>query len=148
MFIIDFFRDEGWIYAYNDAFCQWRDDYEIFKTTRDTYGIAPNQVVIRVTARRLYTLYKKWFKENNPHSKAVKSKTFWEQLEDLGISREEHVYMTRVEPKRQKVVAHLVHSEIKGVVMKRFPSFQWVDWATEEEGVRVSMEKLCGNQKN
>ena len=139
-FVIEFFNEPTWYTRYNFSTFDWESETEIIVTTKRHHTPSVGAVRIRITKGRLYYLYKQFLKDKFPGARPIFEKTFFHQMEELGIETGARQLIHGV----QLACSDIYYSVVKRNLLKLFPGFDFPVWPTEiDQELRV----MLGTQK-
>ena len=129
-FVHDFFSEEDWITYYKGIDILRTTWLALFEVTRNTVDPHKDEIRIRIEHKRLYNLYVRFTRELYGASKARNSDTFWNELEQIGITR--HAKRRKINGKN-KTCVDIYFRGVAAHMKKLYPAFEPKLWQHEEE---------------
>ena len=124
-FICEFFASANWVWKYKP---QWNNKWITgFEITTIAQGGRKGQIRIRILCDQLYDLYKSWNKDKCPGSRNVYEKTFFRQIQKLGITKVPRLRINNA----QRTCSDLFANQIRSLVKGMFPTYDFSLWSTE-----------------
>jgi hypothetical protein len=141
-FLTRFFSEPEWYLSYRPDECgieNWLRAFEVFVPNKQPHK---DVVIMRITQKRMYTLYKRFMRERNSCSKPRNSDTFWEELEELGVCRYSKVRRLGGMEGKQKMCVDLFYSPFLAKVNTLYKGLEISPWIHLDAQFQQNIEEI------